>query len=130
MASCVACDVAAVAGWKTPSAVPAMVPAHAFDPSQGFWGAWEIAGRVSYVDLVNDLDNHLALSSQPNAVNGGRQTTYTAGLNWYPNTYMRFMLNYIHTDFDKANTSSTSVLYGTNIGANIDAIALRTQVAW
>jgi hypothetical protein len=43
---------------------------------------------------------------------------------------MRFMLNYIHADFDKQNTSSTSVPFGSQIGATIDAIAIRTQVTW
>jgi len=115
---------------KATGAYNGIVPAHAFDPSQGYWGAWEVAGRVSYVDLIANLDQHQALSSQPNGVNGGRQTVYTAGLNWYPNSYMRFMLNYIHADYDKPNTSSTSVPFGANIGATVDAIALRTQVAW
>jgi phosphate-selective porin OprO/OprP len=115
---------------KATGAYNGIVPAHAFDPSQGYWGAWEVAGRVSYIDLTSNLNHHLALSAQPDAVNGGKQTVYTAGLNWYPNSYMRFMLNYIHADFDKANTSSSSVPFGSNIGATVDAIALRTQVAW
>jgi len=115
---------------KASGAYNGVVPAHAFDASQGYWGAWEIAGRVSYVDLTSNLNPRLALSAQPDAVNGGKQTVYTAGLNWYPNTYMRFMLNYIHADFDKANTASTSVPFGSQIGATVDAIALRTQVAW
>ena len=115
---------------KATGAYNGIVPAHAFDPSQGYWGAWEVAGRVSFIDLTSNLNKNLALSSQPNAVNGGMQTVYTAGLNWYPNSYMRFMLNYVHADFDKANTASTSVPFGKNIGATVDAIALRTQVAW
>lgn len=114
---------------KATGAYNGIVPAHAFDPSQGYWGAWEVAGRVSFIDLTSNLNKNLALSAQPNAVNGGKQTVYTAGLNWYPNSYMRFMLNYIHADFDKANTGSSGVL-GSNIGATVDAIALRTQVAW
>jgi len=108
-----------------------IIPAHAFDPSEGYWGAWEVAGRVSYVDLTSNFESGKVISStsQPGAVNGGKQTTYTAGLNWYPNSYMRFMLNYIHTDFDKANSSSSGIV-GSPIGATADAIALRTQVAW
>jgi len=64
-------------------------------------------------------------------VNGGRQTSYSLGLNWYPNNYLRFMLDYLHTDYDKANpTATSSVPQGAPIGASIDALALRTQVAW
>jgi phosphate-selective porin OprO and OprP len=116
---------------KAAGAYGGIIPAHAFDPSQGYWGAWEIAGRISYVDLTSNFQNGKVISatSQPGAVNGGKQTSYTAGLNWYPNSYMRFMLNYIHTDFDKANSSSSGTI-GAPIGATMDAIALRTQVAW
>jgi phosphate-selective porin OprO and OprP len=108
-----------------------IIPAHAFSPSEGFWGAWEIAGRVSYIDLTSNFTPGKSISStsQPSAVNGGKQTSFTAGLNWYPNTYMRFELNYIHTDYDKVNSSSSGVL-GQQIGARIDALGFRTQVNW
>jgi phosphate-selective porin OprO/OprP len=108
-----------------------IIPEHAFDPSQGYWGAWEVAGRVSYVDLTSGFTPGQAISakSQPSAVNGGKQTSFTAGLNWYPNNYMRFELNYIHTDYDKDNSGSAGIL-GAPIGARIDALGLRTQVVW
>ena len=108
-----------------------IIPEHAFDPSQGYWGAWEVAGRVSYIDLTSYFTpgKSISSSSQPSAVNGGKQTSFTAGLNWYPNNYMRFELNYIHTDYDKANSSSSGIL-GAPVGATIDALGLRTQVTW
>jgi phosphate-selective porin OprO/OprP len=116
---------------KATGAYSGIIPAHAFSPSDGYWGAWEVAGRVSYVDLTSNFTPGKAISStsQPGAVNGGEQIVYTAGLNWYPNSYMRFMLNYIHADFDKVNSGSSGIL-GAPIGASLDAIALRTQVAW
>lgn len=107
-----------------------IVPAHAFDPSEGFWGAWEVAGRVSYIDLTSNFTPGLASSAQPSAVNGGKQTSFTAGLNWYPNNYMRVELNYIHTNYTKDNLSSSSVPLGSGVGANFDALGLRTQVTW
>jgi phosphate-selective porin OprO and OprP len=108
-----------------------IAPEHAFDPSQGYWGAWEVAGRVSYIDLTSDFTSGKAISSksQPSAVNGGKQTSFTAGLNWYPNNYMRFELNYIHTNYDKDNSGSSGIL-GAPIGARIDALGFRTQVVW
>lgn len=123
---------------KAAGAYGGIVPAHAFSPKDGYWGAWEIGGRVSYIDLTSNFTAGLPISatSQPSAINGGKQTTFTAGLNWYPNSYMRFMLNYIHADFDKANPATTTVagigttLIGRPVGASMDAIALRTQVAW
>ncbi len=108
-----------------------IVPAHAFSPSEGYWGAWEIAGRVSYIDLTSNYISSIALADQPNGINGGKQTSFVAGLNWYPNTYMRFELNYIHTDFDKANAAASGkVLVGAPVGATIDALGFRTQVTW
>ena len=108
-----------------------IVPAHALEPSQGYWGAWELAARVSYIDLTSNFTAGLPISSssQPSAINGGKQTSFVAGLNWYPNNYMRFELNYIHTDFDKANSTSSGIL-GTPVGATIDALGFRTQVNW
>lgn len=52
------------------------------------WGAWEVALRVSYVNLTDG------------AVGGGRQTDLTAGLNWYINDDSRLMLNYVHGRLD------------------------------
>ncbi|HTJ65877.1 MAG TPA: porin [Alphaproteobacteria bacterium] len=106
-----------------------IVPAHAFSPAEGFWGAWEVAGRVSYIDMTSNFHSGQTTSSSSAALNGGKQTSYTVGLNWYPNSYMRFELNYIHTDFDKVN-SGTSGTLGAPIGAAIDALGFRTQVNW
>jgi phosphate-selective porin OprO/OprP len=123
---------------KAAGAYVSPVPAYDFAPSQGHWGAFEIAARYSYIDLTSNFTAGLPISatSQPSAINGGKETGYTVGLNWYPNTYMRVMLNYIHTDFEKANPAAVTVAgvgtaaIGTPVGATIDAIALRTQVNW
>lgn len=46
-------------------------------------GAWEVALRVSHVDLDNEN------------IHGGRLTDMTVGLNWYLNGYTKMQFNYI-----------------------------------
>lgn len=47
-------------------------------------GAWEVALRVSHLDLTDG------------PVDGGRLTDFSVGLNWYLNPYFRVSSNYIH----------------------------------
>jgi phosphate-selective porin OprO and OprP len=104
-----------------------ITPDHPFSLAEGGWGAWELGGRVSYVNLNDNFTAGLPLAGQPSAVAGGSQTSYTLGLNWYLNSNIRFMLNYVHAEIDK--TSLTAPV-GAAVGAKVDAIALRSQVVW
>jgi phosphate-selective porin OprO and OprP len=47
-------------------------------------GAWELLGRYSSINL-NDT-----------GVSGGKENNITAGLNWYMNPHIKWMLNYVH----------------------------------
>jgi phosphate-selective porin OprO/OprP len=58
--------------------------------AHGGIGAWEVAGRYSYLDL-ND-----------GAIAGGRLNNLVAGLNWYLNKNTKFQFNYIHAMLDRA----------------------------
>lgn len=60
-------------------------------------GAWEVALRLSQIDL-NDQD-----------IVGGRLTDLTAGLNWYLTPYQRMKFNYILAHLDRGVTSDTSI---------------------
>src|SRR5262249_46119336 len=51
-------------------------------------GAWEIAARYSYTNL-NDGDGL-------NTIAGGRMNGFTAGLNWYLNTNMKFQFDWVY----------------------------------
>jgi phosphate-selective porin OprO and OprP len=96
-----------------------IVPANPFSLMSGGWGAWEIAGRISMINLNDQL-------ATANGVAGGKQTIYTAGLNWYVNRNVRFMFNYLHGDIAKqANATNPG-----DVGAKFDAFAMRTQVAF
>ena len=109
-----------------------IVPANPFS-SKGGWGAIELAGRWSVVDLNDKLGvNNLpipGLGSTQFGANGGRQTIYTAGLNWYATRNVMFKLNYLHGDINKLS-STVATPAPTNAGAKFDAVALRTQVAF
>src|SRR5882762_3715660 len=96
-----------------------IVPANPFSLTGGGWGAWEIAGRVSTIDLNDQL-------AAANGVAGGRQTIYTAALNWYVNRNVRFMFDYLHGDVAKQISATNAG----NAGSKFDAFAMRTQVAF
>jgi phosphate-selective porin OprO/OprP len=107
-------------------AYSAIIPDRPFSLAEGGWGAWELGARLSYIDLNDNFTAGLPLASQPSAVAGGKQTAFTLGLNWYVNSNIRFMLNYVHADIDRKSLTAPS----SPIGATVDAIALRSQVAW
>jgi phosphate-selective porin OprO/OprP len=96
-----------------------IIPFNPVNPSGTGWGAWEIAGRYSVMNL-NDQIGSIA------GIAGGQQTIYTAGLNWYVNSNIRFMLNYLHGTVEKQASAVSTV----NTGANFDAIAGRMQIAF
>jgi phosphate-selective porin OprO/OprP len=96
-----------------------VVPEDPFSLAGGGWGAWEIAARYSMVNL-NDRLGFL------DGVAGGKQSIITAGLNWYVNRNIRFMLNYLHGRIDKQVSATDS----TDAGSKFDAVAMRTQVAF
>jgi phosphate-selective porin OprO and OprP len=104
-----------------------IVPNNPFSLSAGGWGAWEIAARYSHVDL-NDLFTPGISTAVTNGVAGGEQNIYTAGLNWYVNRNVRFLINYLHGTVDRLNGAAKPL--GADIGAHFDALATRVQVAF
>jgi phosphate-selective porin OprO and OprP len=94
-------------------------PSNPFSLTGGGWGAWEIAGRYSTIDLNDQVGSALGIA-------GGRQTIYTLALNWYINRNVRLMFNYLHGDVAK-QVSPTNV---GDAGSKFDAFAMRTQIAF
>ena len=84
-------------------------PAQTFRLHGDGWGAWELATRYSVLDL-NDAD-----------INGGEERNFSLGLNWYPNSFVRLMANYIHVlDIDG----------GVHDNEDLDLFQVRAQVAY
>lgn len=82
-------------------------------------GAWELAGRVSYLDL-NDR-----------AIQGGTLTDYTVGINWYANPYVKFVFNYIHADsFYGGLGGAPPAPNAPQRRTQTDMIAFRCQMDW
>ncbi len=59
-------------------------------------GAWEVAYRFSYIDMLDGLTTKGA----------GRAADHTVGLNWYLNPFTKVMFNYVHS-IDTYNVSAT-----------------------
>src|ERR1700730_3477039 len=62
----------------------------------GGWGAWELAARVAEINLNSGGFQFLQPVGTPSNIQGGRQTDFTLGLNWYPDKGIRFMTNWVH----------------------------------
>jgi len=97
-------------------------PRNAFSFDNGGLGAWELAGRYSVLDL-NDNAGVAGLHTPTGGVRGGEQKIWTAGVNWYPNNAVRFVLDYQHVDVSRLNAA------GGDIGAKLDDVSLRVQFA-
>lgn len=116
-------------------------PAKPFSLEDGTWGAFELAGRFSETSLNDRLDDASSIVSAwsgssrtytfYNQSRGGYQKVYTLGLNWYPNSAVRFLLDYMWVDENRyAATSSTANPSTVNIGQGFQAVALRSQIAF
>jgi len=67
---------------RTEGTFARVIPKHDFSWGKGGWGAWEVAGRVSYVGL-NSGD-----------VRGGRLAMFMAGMNWHLHSHVKWRFDY------------------------------------
>lgn len=93
-------------------------PDRAFDPRNGDWGAWEIAGRYSSVDFDHDTTSKVTADR----VFGGKQYIASAGLNFYPDDAIRFVLDWQDVELRNIGALGDNGHYQT--------ISLRTQVSF
>jgi phosphate-selective porin OprO/OprP len=104
---------------------------HPFSVANGTWGAFELTARYSDIDL-NYHAGAPGAAASVDAVRGGDQEIWTAGLNWYPNTFFKLMLDYqdvsIHRLSPNATTFQTPV--GAEVGQHYHVVMARTQFAF
>jgi phosphate-selective porin OprO/OprP len=70
-------------------------PRRNFDPRARSWGAIELAGRYSAMDVDDDA---FPLYVDP-ARSATEAKSWTAGVNWYLNQNVKVVVDYEHTDF-------------------------------
>jgi phosphate-selective porin OprO/OprP len=73
----------------------ALKPRHAFDPSNGSWGAVELVGRMTALDLDNDVFSGFANS----ASSVSSAESLGAGINWYLTDNIKAGIEYERTAF-------------------------------
>lgn len=99
-------------------------PAHPFSLSDGGWGAWELAARYSIMNLDSHVSDGVSQAAT-GGVFGGTQQVYSLSLSWYPNDYLRFLMQFSHVDVDRLDATGT-----TQVGQDFQDISLRSQVAF
>lgn len=109
----------------------AIKPKNNFEPGKEGMGAWELGLRYSSFD-ASDFNSPLFVGAAATAANGvatAISTTgstfeadaWTAGIKFVPNPNVRFMLNYVRTDFD------TPVTIAGQKESKENAITMRAQ---
>ncbi len=109
------------------------------------WGAFELAGRYSELDLNSHaLDTSTVVTNWVganrtytfyNTVRGGDQRILTAEANWYPNNFVKFALAYQYIQVSRLQNPATVTTAGVpalptvNGGQNLSTVALRAQIS-
>jgi phosphate-selective porin OprO/OprP len=99
-------------------------------------GAWEVAARYSVLDLDYNAGNPGG-ATPVGGIRGGRQETWTAGLNWYLNAATRLSADYQHIDVDRLSPGGTAFgsgaqtpPAGAQIGQKFNIFSLRAQISF
>ena len=100
--------------------------------NDGGWGAFQINGRVEYLELRDRVDSSSSSVAAPFYVNGGRQVGYLGSLIWNPMDYVRFMAQYSHINVTggprAAAIDPTSLKPVNKRKYDVDLFAVRAQV--
>jgi phosphate-selective porin OprO/OprP len=107
-----------------------------FDLKSKQWGVWELAVRYSDLDL-NYRAGAAGTAQVASAVRGGEQQIFTVGLNWFPNSNVRFLADYQHVEVDRLSPGGTAFgagaltpPAGAQIGQELNIWSFRTQYAF
>ncbi len=100
------------------------------------WGIWELAARYSELDL-NYRQGVAGTAAVASAIRGGDQKIFTLGLNWYPNSNVRFLADYQRVEVSRLSAGGTAFgagaltpPAGAQIGQDLNIWSFRTQYAF
>lgn len=71
-------------------------PKRPFQPRNGGWGAWQLVGRFSQVDIDDQAFRGFA---NPN-LSARQATSWAVGINWWLNRNARVLTSFSHTSFE------------------------------
>ncbi len=97
---------------------------HPFSLEDGGIGAWELAARYSTVSLDSNVVPGVS-QTLTGGIFGGQQQIAALALSWYPNDWLRFMLQFQYVDVNKLNSAGT-----VQIGQRFETLAGRVQAVW
>jgi phosphate-selective porin OprO/OprP len=109
-------------------AIPVAKP---FNIKTGDLGAWELGVRYSDINL-NYHGGSAGAAPAADGVRGGEERNTSVAINWYPNSVVRFMVDYIHVDLNRLSPSAATyqTAAGAQIGQHYDVIGGRAQFAF
>ena len=84
---------------------------------QNKWGAWELVGRHSKVDIDD------------RTVDGGVFDRYTIGINWWATRRWKIGFDYGHIDLDRSGLSGITHAFHTPVGVLAEVSGLRSSAA-
>jgi phosphate-selective porin OprO/OprP len=107
-----------------------------FDLKTGEWGVVELGVRYSVMDL-NFREGAPGTASPFGAVRGGEQRIWTLGADWYLNNALRIVAQWESIEVDRLSpgagafgAGALTPPAGAQVGQDLNAFAVRTQVAF
>lgn len=112
----------------------ALKPKNDFDPEKFTGGAWEVGARYSKFD-GSDFDTTLLTTTADaqvttRASNFTEAKALTAGIKFVANPHVRFMLDYVKTDFNNPIGTTTGITVNGKSEDSEKAVLFRTQLAF
>jgi phosphate-selective porin OprO/OprP len=87
-------------------------------------GAWELSARWSVMNLNSNVTPGVS-QTVTGGIYGGFQQIFGAALSWYPNDWVRLVMQFQYTQVDKLNSAGT-----VQIGQKFETLAGRVQVSF